>query len=65
MNLKTMTKDAAPNSSFVTAILIITSILGFFSRLFAVIRLESIIHEFDPYGMYAVFWFWGFLARFS
>ena len=58
MNLKTITKDAAPYSSFVTAILIIASILGFFNRLFAVIT--NLIHMVRM----RFFRFWGFLRSF-
>eukprot|EP00042_Codosiga_hollandica_P044844 m.448023 g.448023 ORF g.448023 m.448023 type:complete len:124 (-) comp56885_c0_seq9:1211-1582(-) len=31
------------------AILVLSCLLAFFSRLFAVVRFESVIHEFDPY----------------
>ena len=60
MSLKTNTKDAAPTSLFMIAILIIARISGFFSRLFAVIRFENIVHEIDPYGAYAIFSVWFF-----
>jgi len=40
-------------SSLLTlTVLVGVSLLGFFSRLFAVIRFESIIHEFDPWFNY-------------
>jgi len=32
-------------------------IVAFFSRLFAVVRFESIIHEFDPWLVYNMFIF--------
>lgn len=31
-------------------------IVGFASRLFAIIRFESIIHEFDPWWVYMVYY---------
>ena len=37
------------NSLVIFTILALTCIAGFASRLFAVIRFESIIHEFDPW----------------
>jgi dolichyl-diphosphooligosaccharide--protein glycosyltransferase len=40
-------------SSLLTLVVLLgVSLLGFFSRLFAVIRFESIIHEFDPWFNY-------------
>jgi len=40
-------------SSLLTLVVLLgVSMLGFFSRLFAVIRFESIIHEFDPWFNY-------------
>ena len=40
-------------STLLTLIILLgVSLLGFFSRLFAVIRFESIIHEFDPWFNY-------------
>ena len=40
-------------STLLTLIILLgVSMLGFFSRLFAVIRFESIIHEFDPWFNY-------------
>lgn len=43
-------RKAAGWSSLITfAVLLLAWISGFASRLFAVIRFESIIHEFDPW----------------
>ena len=40
---------AGSKSLLVFVVLAIACIVGFASRLFAVIRFESIIHEFDPW----------------
>jgi asparagine N-glycosylation enzyme membrane subunit Stt3 len=46
-------KNPAGAKSLLTVIILLsTCILGFASRLFAVIRFESIIHEFDPWFNY-------------
>ena len=37
------------SSLIIFAVLLVCWIAGFASRLFAVIRFESIIHEFDPW----------------
>lgn len=37
------------NSLIIFVVLLLAWIAGFSSRLFAVIRFESIIHEFDPW----------------
>lgn len=43
-------RQAIGCSSLITfAVLVLAWISGFASRLFAVIRFESIIHEFDPW----------------
>ena len=45
-----MSRKTAGWSSLITfAVLMLAWISGFASRLFAVIRFESIIHEFDPW----------------
>ena len=50
MNSKYSLSDIAGYKSIlVVLILLITWVLGFSARLFAVIRFESIIHEFDPW----------------
>lgn len=41
--------DIGGNSLLKFTILTLAWVLGFSSRLFAVIRFESIIHEFDPW----------------
>jgi dolichyl-diphosphooligosaccharide--protein glycosyltransferase len=40
---------AGINSLIIFVVLLLAWIAGFSSRLFAVIRFESIIHEFDPW----------------
>lgn len=40
---------AGASSLIVFVVLLLAWIAGFSSRLFAVIRFESIIHEFDPW----------------
>lgn len=42
-------KTAGWSSLITFAVLLLAWISGFSSRLFAVIRFESIIHEFDPW----------------
>lgn len=50
---KFLNRKTAGYSSLITfAVLLIAWISGFSSRLFAVIRFESIIHEFDPWFNY-------------
>lgn len=50
---KLLNRKAAGYSSLITfAVLLIAWLAGFASRLFAVIRFESIIHEFDPWFNY-------------
>ena len=44
-----MMNPAGSKSLIVFIVLAIACIVGFASRLFAVIRFESIIHEFDPW----------------
>ena len=44
-----MMNPAGSKSLLVFVVLALCCILGFSSRLFAVIRFESIIHEFDPW----------------
>ena len=51
---KMSTKSSLPDMSglkslLVVVILSVAWVLGFGTRLFAVIRFESIIHEFDPW----------------
>ncbi|KAF7265559.1 catalytic subunit 3B of the oligosaccharyltransferase complex [Rhynchophorus ferrugineus] len=45
-------KNVAINSLIVFVVLLLAWVAGFASRLFAVIRFESIIHEFDPWFNY-------------
>jgi dolichyl-diphosphooligosaccharide--protein glycosyltransferase len=45
----TLTNAAGLNSLITFTVLLLAWISGFASRLFAVIRFESIIHEFDPW----------------
>ncbi|CAG9766152.1 unnamed protein product [Ceutorhynchus assimilis] len=47
-----LNKNAAINSLIVFVVLLLAWVAGFASRLFAVIRFESIIHEFDPWFNY-------------
>ena len=47
-----MMNPAGSKSLIVFIVLAIACIVGFASRLFAVIRFESIIHEFDPWFNY-------------
>lgn len=48
--LQTSIKNKAGYCSLLTFIILLLAwIAGFSSRLFAVIRFESIIHEFDPW----------------
>lgn len=64
---KSTTKsDAFNNPKAITsliavAILVGCCIIGFASRLFAVIRFESIIHEFDPWLVFNYLLFISFL----
>ena len=47
---------AGTQSLLIIVVLLLACIVGFSSRLFAVIRFESIIHEFDPwYVVYNVY----------
>lgn len=46
---KSMIKAAGLNSLITFTVLLLAWVSGFASRLFAVIRFESIIHEFDPW----------------
>lgn len=45
-------KNVAINSLIVFVVLLLAWVAGFASRLFAVIRFESIIHEFDPWQVF-------------
>ncbi|XP_066143522.1 dolichyl-diphosphooligosaccharide--protein glycosyltransferase subunit STT3B [Euwallacea fornicatus] len=45
-------KNVAVNSLIICVVLLLAWVAGFASRLFAVIRFESIIHEFDPWFNY-------------
>lgn len=55
-------KTAGWSSLITFAVLLLAWISGFSSRLFAVIRFESIIHEFDPWYVqsFAPFFLFGF-----
>lgn len=44
---------AGTQSLLIIVVLILACMVGFSSRLFAVIRFESIIHEFDPWYVYS------------
>jgi dolichyl-diphosphooligosaccharide---protein glycosyltransferase len=48
-NVKKQTSYVGVSSLIIFAVLLMCWIAGFASRLFAVIRFESIIHEFDPW----------------
>merc|ERR1712038_1995525 len=52
MESSTLINPAGSKSLIVFVVLAIACIVGFSSRLFAVIRFESIIHEFDPWFNY-------------
>ncbi|XP_063987841.1 dolichyl-diphosphooligosaccharide--protein glycosyltransferase subunit STT3B isoform X1 [Diachasmimorpha longicaudata] len=52
MKSSTLTNAAGLSSLITFTILLLAWISGFASRLFAVIRFESIIHEFDPWFNY-------------
>ena len=43
---------AGTQSLLIIVVLVLACMVGFSSRLFAVIRFESIIHEFDPWYVY-------------
>ncbi|KAL1512531.1 hypothetical protein ABEB36_002112 [Hypothenemus hampei] len=47
-----LNRNAAINSLIICVVLLLAWVAGFASRLFAVIRFESIIHEFDPWFNY-------------
>lgn len=49
MRSTTLTNTAGLSSLVTFTVLLLAWISGFASRLFAVIRFESIIHEFDPW----------------
>lgn len=49
MKSSTFTNAAGLSSLITFTILLLAWISGFASRLFAIIRFESIIHEFDPW----------------
>lgn len=49
MKSSTLTNAAGLSSLITFTVLLLAWISGFASRLFAVIRFESIIHEFDPW----------------
>lgn len=49
MKSSTLTNAAGLSSLVTFTILLLAWISGFASRLFAIIRFESIIHEFDPW----------------
>lgn len=57
-SIVTNRKTAGWSSLITFAVLLLAWISGFASRLFAVIRFESIIHEFDP-------WYVSFFIEFS
>lgn len=44
-----ISKNIGANSLIICLVLLLAWVAGFASRLFAVIRFESIIHEFDPW----------------
>ena len=52
MKTSTLTNAAGLNSLITFTVLLLAWISGFASRLFAVIRFESIIHEFDPWYVF-------------
>lgn len=52
MKTSTLTNAAGLSSLITFTVLLLAWISGFASRLFAVIRFESIIHEFDPWFNY-------------
>lgn len=52
MKTSTITNAAGLSSLIIFTVLLLAWIAGFASRLFAVIRFESIIHEFDPWFNY-------------
>ena len=45
---------AGTQSLLIIVVLVLACVVGFSSRLFAVIRFESIIHEFDPWYVYII-----------
>lgn len=49
MKSSTLTNAVGLSSLITFTVLLLAWISGFASRLFAVIRFESIIHEFDPW----------------
>ncbi|KAI3358710.1 hypothetical protein L3Q82_015119, partial [Scortum barcoo] len=51
-----LTQPAGWQSLLSFSILFLACLAGFSSRLFAVIRFESIIHEFDPWSQRAALW---------
>uniref|UniRef100_A0A3B4ZUK2 Dolichyl-diphosphooligosaccharide--protein glycosyltransferase subunit STT3B-like n=1 Tax=Stegastes partitus TaxID=144197 RepID=A0A3B4ZUK2_9TELE len=51
-----LTQPAGWQSLLSFSILFLACLAGFSSRLFAVIRFESIIHEFDPWSRRAALW---------
>ncbi|KAG7225474.1 hypothetical protein INR49_027469 [Caranx melampygus] len=51
-----LTQPAGWQSLLSFSILFLACLAGFSSRLFAVIRFESIIHEFDPWSQHAALW---------
>lgn len=46
-----LSSKSAFSSLIIFTVLLLAWIAGFSSRLFAVIRFESIIHEFDPWSV--------------
>lgn len=57
MKSSTLTNAAGLSSLITFTVLLLAWISGFASRLFAVIRFESIIHEFDPWYVYIYLFF--------
>lgn len=56
MKTSTLTNAAGLSSLITFTVLLLAWISGFASRLFAVIRFESIIHEFDPWYVFLCYY---------
>ena len=56
MKTSTLTNAAGLSSLITFTVLLLAWISGFASRLFAVIRFESIIHEFDPWYVFMCYY---------
>lgn len=65
MRTSTLTNAAGLSSLITFTILLLAWIAGFASRLFAVIRFESIIHEFDPWYVFLFFFTSTFYTLFT